>query len=341
MEIKDIKSQSDWQDLFNRAGSPSFLQSWEWGEVQKRLGYDAVRLALFENPGDPLPKLIAQIISIKAKRGSMLFVPHGPIFINPVDRNGTFQIFAEELKKRARENSSDFIRIAFGELSSAENLKMLDNTGFRKAPIYMHAERMWVLDIKNKTEEQLLADMRKTTRYSIKKAAKEGVIIKFRTDERCLQDFWTIYKQTAEREKFSPFSENFLKAEYEEFAKTNNAVFIFAEHNGINLAGALILFTKTGAFYHQGASTHSKIPAPYLLQWEAIKFAKRRGCAFYNFWGILQEGRTPKNWSGLTLFKKGFGGSQIDFTITSDKPLSFKYYLTSAYERILAWKRGV
>src|SRR3990167_6313218 len=104
---------------------------------------------------------------------------------------------------------------------------------------------------------------------------------------------------------------------------------------------ALFIFTKSTAFYHQGASIHTKIPVTYLEQWEAIKEAKKRGCKYYNFWGILQEGRSPKNWQGLTLFKTGFGGRQVDYLPTQDYIISPKYYLTYIYEKLLAWRRGV
>lgn len=367
MHIHQITDKTTWQSLFEDAGSPSFLQSWEWGEVQIRLGYTAERIAVFVNipnvarpplaeelkdgytlrnfvgdgyKNDQKPTLIAQIIKIKAKRGNFLFVPHGPILTGH-DNGAVFDFFTKSLEEKAKAEKYDFIRVALGEAVSDTNTAMLQKSGYKKAPIYMHAERMWILPVKDTDDEKLLSGMRKTTRYSIKKAQRDGVTIETRTDTGAIADFWEIYQQTAEREHFSPFSESFIRAEFEEFNKSNNAVFLFAKHENHYLASALILFTKSAAFYHQGASTHSKIPAPYLLQWEAIKLARSRGCAQYNFWGILQEGRTPKNWAGLTLFKKGFGGFQIDYVPTADKICSNRYYLTSTYERLLAWKRGV
>ena len=75
--------------------------------------------------------------------------------------------------------------------------------------------------------------------------------------------------------------------------------------------------------------------------WEAIKEAKKRGCQYYNFWGIHQPGRTPKSWDGLTLFKQGFGGDQVNYLTTQDLILSPKYFLTYWYEKYLNWRRGV
>jgi lipid II:glycine glycyltransferase (peptidoglycan interpeptide bridge formation enzyme) len=218
---------------------------------------------------------------------------------------------------------------------------MFKNLSFSKAPIYMHSERVWVLPLLDKSEDELLSGMRKTTRYLIRRAPSQNVQVEVRTDKKALEDFWKIYKVTADRERFTPFSERYIEHEFDAFAKSDNAVFLFGYHDGQPLASALIVFTATTAFYHQGASIHSPHPVTYALQWRAIQEAKARGCSTYNFWGILQEGRTPKSWEGLTLFKKGFGGQEVDYVPTQDYVLSPAYALTYLFERYLAMKRGV
>ena len=361
--ISEITDKSIWDEFFNENGSPSFLQSWEWGNFEQKTGYEILRLGFYE---DKTLVLIALIIKIKAKRGNFLFVPHGPVFAQKI-KNEKIKIknYIEKLKKYlidlAKEENYSFIRIAPTLLDTKENLKIFSDLGFNKAPIYMHAERLWVLPLDctslqrplqkhtelMKTDEELLSEMRKTTRYLIRRAERDGVTIEKREDDKVVDDFWKLYEKTAERESFVPFSKKFIKDEYELFKKTGNALFLFGKipptkfHPTGRIASALIIFTKSTAFYHQGASIHTKIPVTYLEQWEAIKEAKKRGCKYYNFWGILQPGRTPKNWGGLTLFKQGFGGRQVDYLTTQDYIVSPKYYLTYLFEKFLAWRRGV
>lgn len=345
--IAEIQEKSIWDSFFNENGSPSFLHSWEWGELQQKLGHEILRIGLYN---DKKLSLIAQIIKLKTKRGNFLFIPHGPIVGQGRELRDYLPHLKEYLINLAKKEKFSFIRIAPVLEDGEYNRKTFSDVGFKKAPIYIHSERMWVLPL-DKPADALLADMRKTTRYLIKKAQKDGVIIENRTDEKAFDDFWEIYQHTAERERFTPFSKQFITGEYQAFHKTGNAVFLFGKvaddksrHSGTAneyQASALIVFTQSAAFYHQGASIHSKIPVPYLLQWEGIKLAKQRGCKYYNFQGILQPGRTPKNWSGLTLFKQGFGGHQIDYVPTQDLILSPKYHLTRLYEQILNWKRGV
>ena len=350
MKIDEIKSYKVWQDFFNENGSSSFLQAWEWGEFEKNTGYEVLRLGIYDKSN---LAAIAQVIKIRAKRGNFLLIPHGPIFTKHLTYNiqhfkSIISNLLNFLISLAKKEEYTFIRIAPVMEDSQENKKLYFDLGFKKAPIYMHAERLWVLDL-DKSEEELLNGMRKTTRYLVRKATRDGVAIEKRTDEKAVEDFWKIYQETVKREKFVPFSKDFIKKEFEAFHKTGNAIFLFGKVETSRrdvstheyIASALVIFTKSTAFYHQGASIHIKVPVTYLLQWEAIKEAKKRGCLYYNFWGILQAGRTPKNWQGLTLFKTGFGGRQIDYLPTQDYIISPKYYLTYIYEKLLAWRRGV
>lgn len=340
MIIKEVVNRTTWQKFFNDVGSPSFLQSWEWGEMEIKQDYRIIRLGIYHKE-----KLaaITLVIKINSKRGKFLFIPHGPL-IQVQSSKIKVQSLIKELQKHlvilAKQANYSFIRISPLLEDIIENRHLFAQMGFKKAPIYMNAEDSWLLPL-DKTEEELLAGMRKTTRYLIRKASRDGVVIEKTVDEKAIADFMKVYKETVDRENFVAFSEKYLRDEFKTFNDVGNSLIITAKHNGQTLASAIILFTKSTGFYHQGASIHSKIPAPYLLQWEAIREAKRRGCHFYNFWGIKIPGRTPKNWDGLTMFKTGFGGYEARYIPTQDFVLSPKYYLTYLYERYLAWRRGV
>ena len=396
MKLKLITNKNLWQKFFNKNCFCSFLHSWEWGELQKFLGYPIIRLGFYNNKNQL--EAICLLIKIKSKRGSFLFIPHGPIIAKHLTTNinhlkNILSQFLKFLKEIARKENFSFIRIAPILEDKEEYQKIFADLGFKTAPIYMHAETTWELPLLSssvmlnssqhlkeipkqayplnrrvrddnnlilnnkrfKTDDELLSQMRKTTRYLIKKAARDGVIIEKKTDPKALKVFYKLYQETAKREKFTPFSFDFIKKEFEAFTNSKNAAIFLAKIASSNsnqfqpvstsfnyLAASIIIFTKNAAFYHQGASLHTKIPATYLLQWEAIKEAKSRGCQFYNFWGIYDEKRpqrTPKSWQGLTLFKMGFFGQIRRFLPTQDYIISKKYYLTWLWERFLMWKR--
>jgi lipid II:glycine glycyltransferase (peptidoglycan interpeptide bridge formation enzyme) len=78
----------------------------------------------------------------------------------------------------------------------------------------------------------------------------------------------------------------------------------------------------------------------YLLQWEAIKEAKKRDKSIYNFWGIAPDTKRRHPWQGLSLFKKGFGGRLVEYLHAKDLPLSPLYFATYCYETLRKWKKG-
>lgn len=336
MIIEEIVDKKIWDDFFNKYGSQTFLQSWDWGSLQQNLGHEILRLGVYEKKN---LKAISLVLKVKAQRGNFIFIPHGPI-------SSSKSIYLKQLLSYlsdiAKKESYMHIRVAPILEDNFQNLDIFIKSGFRKASTHMHAENVWVLDI-SKSEDELLANMRKTTRYLIKKAQKEGVEIEKSTDIAAVNKFWKVYQKTVERENFSPFSKEFIKQEFESFNKNGNAIFLLGRAKGSSevLAAALILFNKNEAFYHQGASLHSKIPVAYLLHFEAIKEAKNRGCKVYNFWGIAPIEDPKHPWYGLSLFKKGFNGFQIDYLPTQDFVISKLYYLTFIYEKIIKWKRSL
>ncbi|TAL77020.1 MAG: peptidoglycan bridge formation glycyltransferase FemA/FemB family protein, partial [Bacteroidetes bacterium] len=115
MIIQQISLKSIWNSFFDQNGSPSFLQSREWGELQEGLGYRVKRLGIYN---DHKLQAIAQVIRIRSKRGNFLFIPHGPIFLisNIKDQIAKRKLIISQLLNflitlAKRENYS-FIRIA-------------------------------------------------------------------------------------------------------------------------------------------------------------------------------------------------------------------------------------
>ncbi len=113
-----------------------------------------------------------------------------------------------------------------------------------------------------------------------------------------------------------------------------------AKHNGLPIAAAIILFFGGFAIYHHGASISTKIPGSYLLQWIAIKEAKKRGKKLYNFWGIAPSDKPNHPWRGISLFKQGFGGREVSFGHAQDLPISPFYAISYTIESARKLSRG-
>lgn len=332
MIIKEITDKNTWEDFFSQIEEKTFLQSFNWGEFQKDLGEKVWRLGIYEN------ELIAvcSVVKVVAKRGTFLLVSHPHKMEKDVLR-----FLIEELKKISE--GCHFIRFCPLYERNKESKEMFSSLGFKKAPIHVHPELTWKLNLEN-SEEDLLKGMRKTTRYLIKQGGKNEdlEIIKSR-DVKDIKIFNDIYQETVKRHHFHPFSLNYLEKEFLNFK--DNAVIFLAKYKGEYIASSIVIFWSGIGFYHQGASSqkYPKIPASYLMQWQAILEARNRGCKSYNFWGIAdtktEEELKKHPWKGLTLFKKGFGGYRKDYLKTQDLPLSFRYNIIRLFEKIRKAKR--
>jgi len=345
MEIKKINQEEIWEDFLLNCREKTFLQSWNWGEFQKLQGHKIWRFGIFN---ERVLVSVALVLKIQAKRGTFLFLPHSPS-VTPADEDGTnekyeiLKTILEKLKKIAKEEKASFIRISPIWERNEENMKIFKDLGFKEAPIHMHPELTWELDI-TPSEEQLLMEMRKTTRYLVKQAQKnpDVSILKSQQTED-VEKFNELYQKTTERHSFIPFSFDYLKNEVSVFLKDNQVMIFLGKYKEELLASAIIIFWQGVAFYHQGASSseYPKIPVSYLLQWEAIREAKKRGCSIYNFWGIAPSGEKKHPWVGLTLFKTGFGGYKKEYVKTQDFVLSSRYWLNYWIEKIRKSKRSL
>lgn len=337
LKVKEIQSKKTWDKfLYSYKGFFPFFQTWEWGEVQKKLSFSVLRVGLFEN--EALVG-ISQIVEVKAKRGRYLHLRHGPIlksFTKPY-----LSSFFTYVRKIAQERECSFIRISPLLPKEDKTLSLFDSLGFRDAPIHnMDAEVCWVLDI-TKSDEELLSQMRKSHRYLIKKSLKEEVqIMKVETLNNQIVEFLNIYNHLATRRGFVPHRG--LVEELEVLGEEHKAVLFLAQYQGKIIGGALVDFVGPMAIYHHGATddTYRNLSISYLLQWEAIKEAKKREKTIYNFWGIAPIESKKHPWYGLTLFKTGFGGEKKEFVHAKDLPLSFMYWKTYAIEMISKVRKG-
>ncbi len=334
MEIKEITNKEIWESFLLKCEEKTFLDSWNWSIFQNKQEGKVWRFGMYDEQ-----RLIsmALVVKIRAKRGTFLFVPHGPVG----DKN-SLNILIEKLKELGKRERASFIRIAPIWAKTDENQKLFKELGFRDAPIHIHPELTWELDI-SKSENELFQGMRKTTRYLVKKAQKDKDIEIVRsTNLNDLEVFHKILGKTASRHHFIPFSLNYLIEQFSCFNPDGEVVIWLGKYKGEVISSAITVYWQGIGFYHHGASIEhnsNQIPLTYLQQWEMIKEAKRRNCKTYNFWGITKQPKHP--WAGLSLFKMGFGGYEKEYVKTQDLPLSIFYYPTFLFENIRKIKRKV
>ncbi len=352
--IKEINDKKVWDVFVDEQKSSTFMHSFAWGEAEKALGKKVFRFGIFKTqdtkashrPIDMSDTQVgaAQVVLLRARRGTLLLCPHGPIIA--MTEQGTelidiLSVLKTHLVTLGKSEKCDAIRISPILFSNEHNRQAFKNLGFRKAPIHVYPELSWILDI-SVSEDTLLLGMKKNTRYGIRKAEKDGITVSSTANLKDFETFWNIYADTAKRQSFVPHPKKFVQAEYEHFAAEDRARVYFAHCKGEIISTAMIIYSSYSAFYHHGASKiHSGITPGELLQWQVIRDAKARGLTKYNFWGVVPEGKKDHAWARLDKFKKGFGGFEEMYVPTQDYRLSPKYLLTYMIESVRRIKRRV
>ncbi|PID70821.1 hypothetical protein CSB37_00180 [bacterium DOLZORAL124_38_8] len=332
-QTKEI-SKNTFQTFINKTSlTKTFHQSVNFGDFREAIREQIFYTGIYKN-NDLIGVALIQKITTRVK--TYLHCPHGPILDST--ETDAWQNFLSFYKNFGTKQKADFVRIS-PLLSKDTNAQpIFKKLNYRNAPIHLvNPEHTLILDI-TPNEEDLLKNMRKSTRYEVRRIEKMGITVQTGTDEQNFENFWQLHHETVKRQGFTPFPKSHTQKELQIF-EPNIEIFT-AQIDGKSFSSSVIIFDNKSAYYHQGASIYSKAPVAHATIWAAIKEAKRRGCIEFNFWGIVDKNQTKHPWFGLSRFKKGFGGKEHKYLHCQDFPLTWKYYLSAAIEKFRKWKRG-
>lgn len=326
--------QPVWEAFVQTMPEANFLHSWQWGIMHENLGNTVMCKGIYDN--ESLVGVLLGIVK-DARRGRYLEVPGGPL----IDwRNDAVRQFAtDELRAVARQQKCVFVRMRPQVYEDAAFCESLQSLGFKKAPMHLHAEHTNILAL-DKNEDDLLAAMRRQTRYEVRRSIKQDLTVTYRTGMAAIDEFYEVQADTAKRQGFVPPSKASLQAQAEAFGDALRVYRVEKDGQLLNLA--LVIFYGEEADYHEAASTPEarSYAGAYGLLWQAIRDAKSAGCSRFNFWGIAYSDDPAHRYAGVTTFKRGFGGDDVTFTPAHDLVLNkFKYVKNWLVETIRKKKR--
>ncbi len=210
----------------------------------------------------------------------------------------------------------------------------------RKAPKNYMCPDTVVVNI-SAAPEQILARMRTTTRNCIRRAYRSGIDFAVKGAD-ALPDWYMLYRETALRKNFFYEKEEYFDRLFSREHIQSNAVhepppaekiipldapapvpqfhIMTAGKNKKIISGIIIAVSGHNAYYmYAGSSLGQRELMPnYGLQWEAVRFARSRGCTSYDLMGIPPDNNASHPMAGLYIFKTGFGGETIRFAGTWD-----------------------
>lgn len=325
MKNEEQSTKEKWNAFVLENPAGSFLQSWEWGELQGRSGRRYWRL----NFDDFSQGLLIKYNLIFGK--SYLYCPQGPLFnsrAEAMERKAGLSAFIKEAEKIAQQEDCIFLRC-----DPREDLQLRERS-FRLSPANYYFSAVFappaaaILEITG-AEDKILARMKSKTRYNIRLAEKKDLHIVLGNSPADLDNFYRLICRTANRQGVKPHSREHYQKLLDIFGRQ---IFILtAWQREAPVAAVMILcFGLTATYLHGGLDFRYKnLMAPYLLQWSAIKEARKRGCHFYDLGGVAPAGAIGHPWSSITRFKAGLGAKTVVYPGAFDlifQPIWYQLY---------------
>jgi peptidoglycan pentaglycine glycine transferase (the first glycine) len=328
---------SGWNSFLERFPNAHLFQTAPWGDLKTSFGWSVARFAAESAPDTAVG---AQVLFRRLPLGlSFAYIPKGPLLQKPgVWCSPAMDHLLSEINAACQANRSVFLKVE-PDLWEGDPGTEPAPTGFKTSSYAIQPRRTLVVDLKG-SEERILARMKQKTRYNIKLAQKKGVVVHTTAE---IDTFNRLMHITGGRDGFGVHSPEYYRRVYELFQSRGRCELLMAFYEGEPLAGLMVFSHGDRAWYFYGASAsaHRDRMPSYLLQWEAMRWAKARGCTLYDLWGIPDEDeqtlesdfsrRSDGLW-GVYRFKRGFGGSLC----RASAPLDRVYY-PSLYKLIQIW----
>jgi peptidoglycan pentaglycine glycine transferase (the first glycine) len=322
--VTPILTAKQWESYLSNQESVHLLQSKAWGDLKSDYGWE-VEYIQADKSG-------AQVLFRSFPLGfSLAYIPKGPL-------GEWLPDLLPDLDSICKKRRAFAIKVEPDENESAEGIKNLFDQGFVQSMQTIQPRTTLLVEL-TEDEDQLLARMHQKTRYNIRLAMRKDVKTRSWED---LDAFGRMILETAERDAFGAHTSPYYKRAYDLFRPQGNCELLVAEFEHTPLAAVMVFAHGSRAWYMYGASTNqerNRMPT-YLLQWEAMKWAKKRGCDSYDLWGVPDENletlereftsRQDGLW-GVYRFKRGFGGKLVRSIGAWDR-----VYIPSIY-RIYKW----
>jgi lipid II:glycine glycyltransferase (peptidoglycan interpeptide bridge formation enzyme) len=317
--------REEWNSFVAKSKESPILQSFEWGELKAKFGWQPIRIAV-EDEG----KLVAGISILKKVipylKYSIFYAPRGPVV--DFKNRELFEFLLGEIEKVAEEHKAISLKIdpAVDE-TKQDKLAGLITLGFVKAKKQIQPRATILLDLRPELDD-ILKSFDEKTRYNVRLSARKGVEIREDSSDRGIEIFCELYRQTAVRDKFLIHPKKYYHAIRETIFANGLGTNFIAYYEGRPIAAAIIFNFGKKIWYMYGASSseYRKVMPNHLLHWHIIQWAKERKYKTYDLWGIPANPEEGHPLWGVYRFKKGFSKNIVKNIGAYDFPYSSLFY---------------
>ncbi len=353
LTIEIIKERDQWNQALLNLPCAHVLQTWEWGEFKRiTTGWEPLRVAFKQ--GESILAMASVGIRFVGPL-KVMYVSKGPALA--YDDPALCKDVFDYLQSLAGRNFAIWLKIDPDVIAATgvpgEEDDKTDATG--QAVLNALRWRGWqfsgdqvqfrntiTIDL-TPDEDALLAQMSQNTRRKVRTAEKKGVTVRVGT-EADVPLLYELYKTTGERDHFLTRPPEYYEQAWRSFMAAGLAHPLIAEFEGKAIAHVILFHFGQKCWYFYGASSNEereRMPN-YLLQWEAMRWAKAQGYTTYDMWGAPDEFNEQDSMWGVYEFKRGFRGTVTRYIGAWDyAPYGFLYWAyTQVWPAVMKLMRG-
>lgn len=291
------------------------LQCWLWGEFKSRQGWLVERVRSSNGS-------LAQILFRNFGPISLGYIPRGPVFGS--DDPDDHADLLERIDRACAQRTT--VSLIVDPATPLPGSWLRNGPGFENSQQSIQSPRTVHIDLKL-SDDELLAQMRKDTRYNIRYAERNGTVIEEAgASQKTIDDFFSLLGESSTRREFGIHDRSYYHEFLNVFGK--NAKLLFARTNG-NLSAGLITSVhgrEARSMYAGMRPTKQSRGDAALLRFTAMQLARANGCSLYDLGGIApvdpaeidanpnhSRAAAVRGLEGVERFKVGFGGTIVHY----------------------------
>ncbi|HEY7928097.1 MAG TPA: peptidoglycan bridge formation glycyltransferase FemA/FemB family protein [Candidatus Dormibacteraeota bacterium] len=305
-----------WDDMV--VGNPDgghYLQTRAWAEAKSCWGWQPHHMVHEGTSGRVAVLFLSRRV---AGLGTIWYAPKGPGVIDATS--------LVDMVPWTGPPPGAFVVKVEPEVLGGADLRGWRETGLVKAAGDIQSNRATIVVDLRPDEDAVLASFKPKTRYNVRLAARRGVtVVNAAVDPEHARVLYRLLVQTNARNGIPVRRADYFADCWARLGSRDQGRLFFAVHGGEVLAGAFVAHLGRRGWYKDGGSTRhsSQLMAPYLLQWEVMRWLRARGVEDYDLVAVPRPAELTADhpFAGLHRFKSGFNERVTEYAGVWDWPV--------------------
>ena len=341
-QVSDVDCEVEWNSLVERLDG-HVRQSWSWGRLATRPVH---RRAILVD-GEPVAAIALTEIALPGLPYTVLDAPRGPMLGHR--SSSLWPALLGAIRDVGEERRAIFVRLSPYVVEDSELVQRLDDYGaipLEAQWTLWNPPRVIMASSLEGTEAQVKRRMRESTRLSIGKASRQGVVMTRLTGDDAMPRLHRLLVGAGRRRGFPVRRLDHFETLRRTFVDRGAGVVTMATYEGHDVAAACgVRFGRTGYVLYSGIDPAFRaLRAGGATHWELIRWAREHGCDRMDWGGsVTQYPPVPADEGyGIYDFKRGFGCDIVLLAPYFDIVLRpGPYRIVRALEARAAWLSGL